>query len=558
MRRVISVFDLAAGEFPIDKGDYLVLKKLSLLNGSGMYNSVVQPQDVDDERRILRLHILKHVGEDFDLDSIAQLHSLRHLEFRFVDYYLPLSIGTLKHLTTLTLRYTNITSLPPSIGQLSNLEALDLGMTDHLRTLPDEIGNLSSLKRLDLYHSNIMSLPSSIGMLQNLETLNLFRTVNLPTLPDEIRNLSSLKDLSWKKIDIPESIAVNLDTFELDCGTLGITHPLMLEQFWNLKHLKLNIYELPTLPDEIGDMFSLTSLVLWDAEMTSIPPTIGLLQNLELFHIHITKNLFTLPEEIGYLLSLRVLKVNGYNIKSLPYSIGYLQSLEELDLSHASSLSEIPDSIGNLTNLIKVDLSHSSVKALPPSIGQLQNLQELKLRATDNIRKFPNEIGNLSSLIKLDLCWSKVEELPPSIGRLQNLEELHLRGTKYLSKLPEAIGDLTSITKLDITGSLVEGIQFPSSIRKKLGYMLACRHARSRLGWSATHKAIRIEPKMFPLILSNASSIVCNNAFDCAYEQISAYSIPESDCIFRLLVDSMESVVGLLVETRGGTSSAQL
>ena len=549
MRRIIGVLDLAAGEFPIDEGDYLVLKKLSLLNGSGMSNSVVQPQDVDDERRILRLHILKRVGEDFDLVSMAQLHSLRHLEFRFVDC-LPQTIGTLRHLTTLTLRYTNIASLPPSIGQLINLEELDLGMTDHLLTLPDEIGNLTRLKRLNLYHSNIISLPSFIGMLQNLETLNLFRTMNLDTLPDEIRNLSSSRELSWKKTDVPESIATNLDRLELDCGTMGIIDPSNLERFWNLRHLKLNIYEVPRLPDAIGDLFSLTSLVLWDAEITSIPPTIGLLQNLELLHIYITKNLFTIPEEIGYLLSLKVLKINGYNIKSLPYSIGYLQSLQELDLGHATSLSEIPDSIGNLTNLIKLDLYHSTVQAIPPSIGRLQNLQELKLRATDNIRKLPHEIGNLLSLIKLDLCWSKVEELPPSIGKLQNLEELHLRGTKHLTKLPEEIGDLTSITTFDISGSLVEGIPFPSSIRNKLGYMLACRHARSRLGWSDTHKAIRIEPKLFPLVLSNATSIVCNNDFDCAYEQISAYSIPESDCIFRLLMDSVESFVGLLLETK--------
>lgn len=556
MGRVIRVLDLAAGEFSVDAYDYRVLKKLALLNGSGMSNSVVRPQDVDEERNIVRLNIVRQVGDDFDYLSMALLPKLRHLEFRFMKY-VPNIIGIFENLTTLTLRYTDITCLPPSIGNLRNLEGLDLAFTGELTGLPEEIGDLTNLKRLDLDRSSIRSLPFSIGRLQNLEKLNLFRTMNLLTLPDEIRNLTSLKDLSWKTVEIPESIAVNLNTFELDCGTLGITNPMMLEQFWNLKHFKLNIYEVPTLPDEIGDMFSLTSLVLWDAEMRSIPPTIGLLQNLEFLHIHLTRYLFSLPEEIGYLMCLKVLIINGYNIESLPYSIGYLKNLEELDLSHATSLSEIPDSIGNLTNLIKLKVMQSNVKALPPSIGQLQNLQELNLQATQKIRKLPDEIGNLSSLIKLDMCWSKIEELPSSIGRLQNLEELYLRGTKHLSKLPEEIGNLTSIIKFDISGSKVEGIPFPLSIRNKLGYMLACRYARSQLGWSATHKAIRIEPKLFPLILSNATSVVFNNDFDCAYQHISAYSIPESDCIYRLLADSIESFVGLLVATRGGISSVK-
>jgi hypothetical protein len=59
MGRVIGVLDLAAGEFSIDAYDYQVLKKLSLLNGSGMSNSVVRPQDVDEERRTYRGHYFR-------------------------------------------------------------------------------------------------------------------------------------------------------------------------------------------------------------------------------------------------------------------------------------------------------------------------------------------------------------------------------------------------------------------------------------------------------------------------------------------------------------------
>ena len=39
--------------------------------------------------------------------------------------------------------YSNITSLPPSIGCLKNLKILDLSLTEKLVNLPEEIGDLA-------------------------------------------------------------------------------------------------------------------------------------------------------------------------------------------------------------------------------------------------------------------------------------------------------------------------------------------------------------------------------------------------------------------------------
>ena len=65
--------------------------------------------------------------------------------------------------------YSNITSLPPSIGCLKNLKILDLSLTEKLVNLPEEIGDLTSLKKLDLKGSKITLLPPSISRLKNLE-----------------------------------------------------------------------------------------------------------------------------------------------------------------------------------------------------------------------------------------------------------------------------------------------------------------------------------------------------------------------------------------------------
>lgn len=69
--------------------------------------------------------------------------SVNHLSF------LPDSIGSLKHLTSLDLSKNHIQELPNSIGQLSNLKRLDL-FGNEIRTLPLSFRHLKQLQFLDL------------------------------------------------------------------------------------------------------------------------------------------------------------------------------------------------------------------------------------------------------------------------------------------------------------------------------------------------------------------------------------------------------------------------
>ena len=65
-------------------------------------------------------------------------------------------------LKKLWLQSSVIDSLPPSIGQLKNLEELHLGVTENLFELPKEFADLESLTRLDLSGSSTKSIPSSL------------------------------------------------------------------------------------------------------------------------------------------------------------------------------------------------------------------------------------------------------------------------------------------------------------------------------------------------------------------------------------------------------------
>ena len=80
--------------------------------------------------------------------------------------------------TSLLLYSSGITSLPPEIGCLSNLQELYLDK-NNISILPTEIGQLSSLKLLEIHTNKIELLPIEISYLVNLETLILAYRIHL-------------------------------------------------------------------------------------------------------------------------------------------------------------------------------------------------------------------------------------------------------------------------------------------------------------------------------------------------------------------------------------------
>lgn len=81
----------------------------------------------------------------------------------------------------------SITSLPSSIGNLTNLKKLKIWNIFKISNLPDAIGWLASLESMDLQGlGKLTSLPRLIGNLTNLEKLRLYRMNKLHVLPDEI------------------------------------------------------------------------------------------------------------------------------------------------------------------------------------------------------------------------------------------------------------------------------------------------------------------------------------------------------------------------------------
>lgn len=119
---------------------------------------------------------------------------------------LPPTIGELTQLVKLNLKDNKLTTLPPEIGNLTNLKRIYLS-NNKLTELPPEIGNLQNLEIIYASNNKLTTIPPEIGQITNLQGLYLGDN-NLSSLPPEIKNLSQLKNLDLRKnnLDIPKEV----------------------------------------------------------------------------------------------------------------------------------------------------------------------------------------------------------------------------------------------------------------------------------------------------------------------------------------------------------------
>ncbi|EPI2836913.1 leucine-rich repeat domain-containing protein [Listeria monocytogenes] len=179
-------------------GLYTGLESLHL-----MYNRNLSGDIPDEMGNLTNLTNLNLAGNSLNgtiPDSIGNLTKLKTLDLSanavnssFDGYReeglggdIPASIGKLMELTTLTLGdYSNFTSLPSTIGNLTSFQSLSVNQTK-LSSVPVEIKNLTNLTNLNLSYNTIsQEIPQEWSSLQNLKSLNLkcnaltYNTANL-------------------------------------------------------------------------------------------------------------------------------------------------------------------------------------------------------------------------------------------------------------------------------------------------------------------------------------------------------------------------------------------
>lgn len=131
-----------------------------------------------EECKSLRTLVCLHQGariKPLSYKLFLNLQSLTVLSLSGTDISkLPESIGKLKHLQLLDVSGTDIEDLPATTTHLHRLKVLKLKDCPELLRLPKGTNNLTNLLHLELDVASLSSMPPNIGKLKNLQTLAVF------------------------------------------------------------------------------------------------------------------------------------------------------------------------------------------------------------------------------------------------------------------------------------------------------------------------------------------------------------------------------------------------
>ncbi|CAL8173860.1 unnamed protein product [Prunus armeniaca] len=262
---------------------------------------------------------------------------------------------------------TNLVKIHPSIADLKCLKSLDLDFCSKLKKIPEFSGQMKILSTISLLGTSIEKLPSSIGFLVGLTTLILSDCKNLLGLPSEICNIKSLQGLWMNGCSKVEKLPENMGEMESLTG--------------------LHLYEtsIRQLPRSIVGLKKLIGLSLggisgpqpnksgfwWGSPRSNgrkafvLASLDGLfsLKYLDLSNCGVCEG--DLPSDIGCLFSLEKLELSGNNFVSLPASIGCLSKLKVFWVNGCQSLEQLPD-LSKLISLVDINIADcTSLKMLP-------------------------------------------------------------------------------------------------------------------------------------------------------------------------------------------------
>jgi len=350
---------------------------------------------------------------------------------------IPPELGNLSNLIRLFLQYNQLSgNIPPQLGNLTNLQYLWLYRNQLSGSIPPQLGNLTNLEVLNLHNNQLTgSIPAELGSLTNLTQLFLLGNHLSGSIPPQLGNLVDLRDLglghNFLSGDVPESFTqlVNLfDDVGLDLGYNQLTTAASSQQLADFLVLKDPDWTTTQSPPPPGFCDSVTEIPQSECEALVV--------------LYNSTDGSTWTNNTGWLQTITPCFWNGISCDN-----GHINSIQ---LSSNNLSGNIPPELGNLTKLEHLYLFSNHLSGcIPAELGNLINLEYLNLWANHLSGSIPYQLGNLTNLYSLFLGINQLNgSIPPDLGNLTKLQNLVLETNQLSGNVPQELGNLVNLEGL--------------------------------------------------------------------------------------------------------------
>ncbi len=393
-----------------------------------------------------------------------------------------------------------------SVNEWGRVVGLDLYSNNLSGSIPPELGNLSELRRFWLNSNNLSgSIPLELGNMSELQSLYLSGNDLSGPIPELFLELGALTHLKISNTDlcVPQT-----DAFDRWRTQLSSPVPLCVDDREVLEEMykAMDGTQWTRFDGWLGDV----ALSEWHGITTnSLEQVVSIELPANNLKGHFPRSITDLTElkvlDISHNPSLQgrlPLKLNGHELEVLRFAGTRLCSPEELrewiaaipvaegtsencpPLTDREILVALYETTGGpnwkdntnwLTDAPLGEWSDVSVNAegrvvalylsdndltgpLPPELGNLSALQSLYLSDNDLSGPIPSELGNLSALQSLYLSDNDLSgPIPPELGNLSALQSLYLSDNDLSGPIPPELGNLSALQSLYLSDNDLSG-----------------------------------------------------------------------------------------------------